>query len=155
MNYLQVSQRKYDSRFDFTSRNDGRIRPVGFCVGWTEFSAPPVGQFEWMALEHRKQVEAMLPLKGRFHDDGHATRAEAVECYRQYLLATSVRLERRERPAQEGQCEAVIEPGTCCAAWTRHQAHVDGTWRAFLCEVHLTAEVVAALYKGFEWSATS
>lgn len=93
--------------------------------------------------------EKMEPLKGKFHTDGHATEEEACECYKQYLLDTSLRLmtEEPENARQQNRCQV-------CRKFTACYAQV-GPYRLFmLCPEHNTRENVAALLKvGESWES--
>ena len=78
--------------------------------------------------------------------EGHDTEAEAVECYRQYLLAERLRFGSVKN--QQHKCQK-------CDAWTQKFALIDNSQSMFLCDDHATKEVISELYKGASeiWSS--
>jgi hypothetical protein len=67
MNHYCARQRESDKRWEYTCKNDYRVRPVGYCNG--HFGQGP-----------------------KFHTDGHSSPEEACDCYREYLLDMELRL---------------------------------------------------------------
>lgn len=78
MNYDKARQRVSDQTdvggpWDWTTVNDGRIRPTGYCAGWPgnwPSGVPRVpGWDAWLANEE--------PLREKYHDNGHPTEEDA------------------------------------------------------------------------------
>lgn len=123
MNTYQVLERA-DGRFDFTRENDGVIRPCGYCHAYTPISSEAV----WATPEMIQQWNAAeAPFAPRYHADGHATKAEAAACYRDYLLDHQLQLGLRD-PLSQHRC-------VICGEWTEMHARLDmESWT--LCELH-------------------
>ena len=138
MNYYAARQRK-DGRWDYTCRNDDHIYPVGYCSPYRE----PNGEWYWSENSIKKyQAE-----KEFHHEDGHATAEEACECYRKYLLDTTLYL--------DGSSNNTAHKCKICDVWTNRYAQVDGTYTYDLCDLHRTREVVETLFDsvGEIWSS--
>jgi len=83
MNYYQPRQRKADGRRDYTAMNDGMVRPVGYCHAYH----PIPDEIPYMTPEMvRRENDREAAFAHKYHDDGHATEAEARACYKEYLL---------------------------------------------------------------------
>jgi hypothetical protein len=121
MNYDEPRQRETDKRWDYTTHNKRTgTRSIGYCRGWDE-----------------KTGEKLRPNKDKFHTDGHETREEALECYRQYQLDNELFFG-KELLDSQARC---IE----CGEWTQLMVQVGyGVGRVFvLCEKHQNRETVA------------
>jgi hypothetical protein len=121
MNILRPAQRA-DGRWDFTRQIDGgALDAVGYCRGEPGLSKP--GYVE------------------RYHDDGHATPDEACVCFHHYQVDQLLTLV--DPPARATtdryQCSAPD-----CSNFTAGYAVCDG-WKAWLCDSHRNASVVAEL----------
>ena len=135
MNYYKVLQRKSDKRWDFTCTNGGKTWSTGYCAGWREWTEEDFVRMP----ELRREILKLEPLKSKYHCDGHATKEEAVACYRQYKLDVTLNLEGKSHSAQ--RC-------LVCDEWTDHFASVDNMENFFLCDLHRTKEEVGSRYKG-------
>lgn len=149
MNYDQPLQRKADGLWAFTSNG----RPIGYCCPypWDEagiaryqkvIGQPPSPEYLEKQAQHRD----------KYHDGGHATEDEAIECYRQYLLDNSLRLQGPPpNPSTLHKCKV-------CDTFTAGYAQV-GEWGSIwpLCDDHRNRETVETkLYtKGPSWSCHS
>lgn len=142
MNYLCALQRKSNGRWDY-SRNSV---PCGYCRRYVPI--PEDGKVVPIEIASAENAR-MLPLIGNFHVDGHATKEEACECYKRYLLDTRLRL-RPEEPADASQQNRY----EVCRKFTACHASV-GPYRMFmLCPEHQTREHVASLLKvGESWES--
>jgi hypothetical protein len=81
---------KHTGVWDYCCSNrHGGAYPVGYCAGWSERTKE---QFEKDFPGHGevffKDQERRRPFKEKYHTDGHKTREEAIECYRQYEIDT-------------------------------------------------------------------
>ncbi len=150
MNYYKASQRK-DNQWDYTCQNDGHIWPVGYC------SMRPLKDCEqesvpWLPKEAWDKYKLeILARKEKYHDHGHATPEEACNCYKEYMMDTSLRLyiptpEQLESMDTQHKCEV-------CKDWTSCMAELDHQhWH--LCQKHLNRETVEKLYSVAEcWSS--
>ena len=138
MNYYKARQRK-DGRWDYTCMNDGHILPVGYCSPYRE----PNGEWYW----NQNSIKKYQAEKEFHHEDGHATEDEACECYRKYLLDTTLLL---------GHCSASTQHKCrVCDKWTNRYATVDGGHIYNLCEEHNNRVEVEKLFEapGEIWSS--
>lgn len=143
MNYYKARQRESDQRWDYTCQNDNRVWPVGYC-------GRPMQEedFAKLGIPMSEREKAHLATNGhKYHTDGHATEAEACECYRQYLLDTQLTLD-HEDPHQQRKCQV-------CEQWTTKFAIFGSTQLFFLCDEHRTREHVEQLTSkiGEIWSS--
>ena len=141
MNHCCALQRT-DGRWDYTRNR----RPAGYCCEYR----PLAEDCGFLSPEQvRRENEKMEALKGKFHTDGHATEEDAQQCYKEYLLDTSLRLMKQEPPnaSQQNRCQA-------CKAFTACYAQV-GPYRMFtLCPEHNTREQVDVLLNvGESWES--
>ncbi len=143
MNHLCAKQRQADGRWDYTCNG----HPYGYCRQYTPI--PEDGSMGIPAEIAKQENEKMEPFLEKFHDIGHATEAEARECYKQYILDTKLRLVPVEpvNASQQNRCE-VCKRFTAC--------HVTiGPYRMFtLCPDHQNRETLAGLLKiGESWES--
>lgn len=131
MNYDQARQRDKDKLWDYTSMNDGVIRPLGYCAGWR-----PLDPTDWLYVLHKPYWDRLEQFKDKFHDDGHATDVEACDCYRGYLL--DHRLDFISMKPHE-KCQV-------CGVYTGGWAQIDGWSKFCLCAEHQTRAVVESLW---------
>lgn len=136
MNYLQPRQRQSDGQWDFTSMNDGRVHPVGYCD-----KKPDPADFERLGIHvSQAELERWEKYGDKYHTDGHVTEDGAIECYRQYELDNRLRLDCKHSDEQR-KCEV-------CGHWTDTAAMV-GAYRVYeLCDIHRTRDEVEKLFKG-------
>jgi hypothetical protein len=124
MNYLTAMQRKVSGRWDFTCRNGLNLYPIGYCVPWERVQKAHA--FYSNALDESN--------KDKYHEDGHATKDAACECYRQYLLDNMLRF--HQAVGQHMEC-------CVCGDLTLLRASIHKSWP--LCDEHRTREIVATL----------
>ena len=136
MNYYTARQRT-DGRWDFTCNG----HPWGYCRLYEEFKKGSVfsdGEVERYNLRYGK-------FKEKYHTDGHATKEEAGECYKQYLLDHKYR--GGEDSGTQRKCEV-------CKAWTSRFIEVDcHIW--MLCDEHQNRAEVEKLMEAPDtiWSS--
>lgn len=142
MNYYRALQRKEDGRWDFTRTNDRVSTPTGYCAGWIEWTPEQIERIPELVRETAR----LEPFRHKFHTDGHATREEAVACYRRYELDTSTNLDGR-----------TVNASRClvCGEWTDRFASVSQCSHFPLCDKHRTAEEVEKRYEGSDSVASS
>lgn len=135
MNHLIARQRNSDGRWDYT-RNG---RPTGYCRAYE----PIPEDAGFMSPEAiRAENERMAAFSGKFHEDGHATKEEACECYKEFLLDTHSHFPAKEpeQASQQFKCQV-------CGAWTACTAQVGAYGLFFVCPEHCTREHVAELMR--------
>ena len=133
MNYYKSRQRASDGRWDFSCRNNDHIYPVGYCSPYHEPDPK-----EWYLTEN--SIKKYQAERDKHHVNGHATEEEACECYRQYLLDTTLYLDGHSNDTQH-KCKI-------CDTWTNRYAQVDGTYMYHLCDCHRTRAIIETLFKG-------
>lgn len=145
MNYLDARRRTADGRWDYTNMNDGQIHAIGYCAGWRPFTGDetwlPGGKAEADRLNAEEE-----PFRVKYHEDGHATEAEARYCYRTYLLDR-----RASRSKASNQQFRRIE----CGGWTQDMVQVGAYWFKPLCETHPLREALEKHYPPVGISAES
>lgn len=145
MNYYGARQRKSDSRWDFSCKNDNRIWPVGYCSKWRPFSDQEIK--EWHISPEKLEEHARF--KDKHHDTGHSTEEEACECYRQYLLDC------RTHYYDDIKDAPTLERCKVCGDYTSGSAEVDHGERMPLCKIHRTREQLERLYPRISWITSS
>jgi len=143
--YWQPNRRQRDRRWDYTRTDADGTFAVGYCAGWVEPNAGAL--LVRLGAAHAAAVvagvDALRPARAAFHRDGHATAAEAEECWRRYVLQHRTRVEPDDDEAEERhRCAA---PG--CAEFTSGALLLDfGVRRRLaLCALHRTPEVAEEL----------
>jgi len=140
MNYYEALQRKSDMRWDYTRTNDGHTMAMGYCRGWEESTEEELverlGVFGKTAFADQEERRAH---RDRYHKDGHATKEEACECYKQYLLDHRVNLEFGTHPNTQHRCAY-----DGCENWTQTTAMVDHHTYD-LCDEHRNVECLRDL----------
>ena len=131
---------RLDGRYDMTVSSDEEkwCHPIGYCVGWKELStdddyqkAYPFATKAGMIAALRAEDEKFRPFKDKFHQDGHATRAEAEACYRDYEFQHELRFFQVEHT--QHKCDV-------CGIWTQGVGEL-GMFRFFkLCPEHANRE---------------
>jgi hypothetical protein len=134
--FYQPRQRISDKRWDYTRSSDDErwCYPTGYCAGYTdpEETEKSTG-FAYSEEEKKRYLEH----KAKFHTDGHATAAEAEECYRTYELDFTMKVQSNP---------AVRQPCLVCRTWTEDAVTVGKFLSFVLCKDHQTSEVVAKAY---------
>lgn len=142
MNYLEPRQRESDKRWDYTSRNDNRVHPLGYCAGtfdkvWPEWDESRVA---WPSREHYEADRARASEhRDKYHGDGHATAEEACACYRDFMLDQRLHLDGRMQD-QQLRCRE-------CGTFTDRAARIGSHELIPLCDEHRTREVVERHYE--------
>lgn len=98
MNYYKASQRNKDKRWDYTKNG----MPIGYCKEYCELDS---------------NIESFCATKHKHHTEGHETKEEACECYKEYLLDHRLILDRK-MSNQQLKCEI-------CKEWTNGFAEID------------------------------
>lgn len=145
MNYDKARQRK-DLNWDYTTANDGFIRPIGYCAGWNWSEAfDPDHDWAWGNADHwQADKNDAETFKHKYHTNGHTTQQEARDCYKEFELDNSLRLDRVTSSTMH-KCQV-------CETWTQRLATI-GPWISYhLCDNHCNRENVAKLYSvGESW----
>lgn len=148
----QALQRQSDGRWNMTvsSDDEGWTHAVGFCAGplvgfcagpfdaqWPPFDA---AKMSWTtAAAYEAEREKARAHASHYHDDGHASAAEAEACHDRYC-----RLLRRHDFNETD----VLRKCAICGAWTVHRVMVGEVRLLNLCGAHLgEADVAAAVAK--------
>ena len=145
MNYYAARQRK-DGRWDYTCRNDDFIHPVGYCSKYRPLTDGSLkGMYPDDYLEQKEKERVVF--KDNYHEDGHATKEEACECYTRHLFDTTLRL--------DGNLEDTQRKCKICSEWTTGYAQVNNGSMYDLCDQHRTREIVETLFGtvGEIWSS--
>lgn len=156
MNHDAPREKVIDGTWGYTSANDGRVHAIGYCAPFHEFSPETIRCIYGDGEDGLARYEAYIaPYReaeaaGKFHDGGHATKEEACECYKRYLLDFHLRFsEGPEKPDVLYKCDA-----TGCEQFTACTGEITGDFGPHwsLCEAHRTREVVEGLLKvGESW----
>lgn len=123
----KVTERK-DHRFDFTcsDRGNRNIFPVGYCSRYRDtFNSE-------LTADAFKFIE-------KHHTNGHATKQEAADCYKEYQLDHRLTLMVNRPDA--------IKPCEVCGKKTPYSVNIGGDHAFDLCEKHNNREEVAKLYR--------
>lgn len=137
-----VLQRDSDKRWDMTVSSDeeGWVHPIGYCAGWFDWDDERHAQRHGDEFVRRakEDQQKLLPFKGGFHRDGHATSEEAEACWKKYEL--DVELEFRDSSSEQKKCQV-------CDAWTTRYAELGHAFhrRFVLCQKHATRDQVEIL----------
>ena len=139
MNYYASRQRK-DGRWDYTCRNDDFIYPVGY---FSKYREPDPKDWIWTNPASITKYQAEKPFH---HEEGHATKEEACQCYTKYLMDTALYF---------GNADDAQHKCKICGEWTTGYAQVDNGSMYDLCDKHKTREVVETLFEtvGEIWSS--
>ena len=122
MTYYRPLKRAIDGRYDYTCTIDGHSYPVGYCGGQRALDV--------------QEDELPEEVRSKFHETGHATPEEACECYKQYLIDTSLRFGTFSN--QQFRCRV-------CEAWTETYAQMGPeVWP--VCKEHSTKEAMETLF---------
>lgn len=158
MTRKEALRRERGGRFDYTETNRGTTGAIGYCAGtferiWPEAVAVDLAHAFGGQDGYRQARERAKAFAEKYHDDGHATEAEACACYRTYLLDQTLQVmpDRTVKPGEPRyQCEA-----TGCTEATTGGVVVDSYWVAHLCVFHRTRVDVEPLYPAVlrSWSA--
>lgn len=126
--------KRNDGKFDYTCKNHMQVWAIGFCQGWENI---PESKRENMGMSD-KFYERLLANKSRFHEDGHDTPEEAIDCYREYQLDVLTDYEAELKDTKK-KCEV-------CGEWTQGVARVKQVNEEIvLCDEHRTRHVVNEL----------
>jgi len=132
MNVYQSRQRT-DGRWEFTMTDGSGGRGIGYC-----HAAPVLSDFVKLGIEVSEEEQARWrEFESKYHTDGHATRGEAEECYRRFVLDNNTVLECEDR-TQQRMCKV-------CGAWTTKFAMVGDHKIVQLCDAHRNKEELEKL----------
>lgn len=148
MKYYAARQRE-GGRWDYTVEQDLGISKVGYCVGpfesmWPdytpeEFAKTPLARLMQFSLYQDWRTER-LPLAHKYHADGHDTKDQACECFREFLLDHSVDYNLAGHGNGLRPCEALD-----CQNTTRRAVLYNNFYHFWLCDEHRTRDVVATM----------
>lgn len=101
-----------------------------------------------MSEERRAEYNAKYAVhREKYHTDGHATPAEACECYKLYQLDNSLSFHPGDDIDAALKRQAQIHYCEVCKAPTTSWAHIVGELREFpLCKAHLNREAMEQIY---------
>lgn len=133
MNYDKPRQRDDDKRWDYTSMNDGRVMPIGYCHAWRDWTEAD----KKMGLHLLSSVRDHAVYKEKYHTDGHATYEEACACYKDYQLDKNTRYDAQTEP---------WEPCAVCGVRTTHAVTVEGWEKVHLCDQHRSRKFFEPLF---------
>ena len=141
MNYLKARQRSNDQRWDYTSKNDVHIHPIGYCAGFQEYTEEERKRY----MMSDKWYAEYVANKDKYHKDGHATEEEAQACYKRHQLDTEMRVS--QSSSAQHKCEV-------CQTWTQTGVSVGGYRMFTLCDQHANRDEVEKLYSvGEAWES--
>jgi len=125
--------------------------PYGYCREFNEWSDERINQIfggDKDAYEHF--VAPYRANKDQFHNDGHATKEEALECYKKYTLDFDLRFrEDKENANTLNRCQYPD-----CKEYTSGYANVGAYNMIILCKNHRNRECVSELYEvGESWES--
>lgn len=124
-------QRTDDGRWRMTVSSDeeGWCHAVGYCRPHKALT-PTAGYIsQEMCDAENARTE---PFKHKYHDDGHATEAEAAACYREWELDQDVH--KHVFSTTQKKCAE-------CGEWTSHVVEI-GLHLVTLCEKHQDREMI-------------
>jgi len=137
LNTYTILQRKSDGRWDVTYKNNGIVRPYGYCHAFVPLDKMPNLILPDKAIEENKKYEASAH---KYHSHGHETKEEAAECFRQYLLDHYLNLNGWDNESLRHKC-------AICDAETEFSAEITMTNNSWcLCKKHLNRESVESLF---------
>lgn len=133
--YFAAKQREGDKRWDYTCSQDDQSWAVGYCAGWDEESNVDDPDLVDLIEEHLKKLR---PFQARYHTKGHETKAEALDCYRDYLINHKVLWLTDE--GVKRRCDA-----NECDNWTHNYAKANGRVLK-LCDKHRNKETLREVF---------
>jgi hypothetical protein len=137
MQHKQALQRSTDGRWDYTS---GRT-PIGYCHEYSD----PMENNPFNLYWPQDQIDAVRNNKHKYHTDGHATKEEACDCYKEYTLDHHYHIGKDSN--SQHKCQV-------CKEWTQNIIHA-GMYQIFiLCDKHANREEVSKLLEiGESWES--
>lgn len=145
MNLYSPKQKPVDGRWRYTLENSSGTMELGYCHAYRAWAAEDIKYYDpASAQKEADRLNALYaPFQSKFHDDGHATAEEAVQCYRGYLLDLQLRFSEKPDPEKQHRCAV-------CGEWTQHAGWIAGEAHHFwhLCLAHQSREEVEKLFKG-------
>lgn len=127
MRHYKAFQRADDKRWDYTSGG----RAIGYCAKYKRYEIKPIFGID------DKFIAEYEGTKHKHHTDGHATAAEAYECYKEYQLDHNLRFKHGNNTgSQLNRCRE-------CKVHTDGYATIGDYNLIHLCKEHQTREVVA------------
>lgn len=172
MNYYDARQRGSDKRWDYTCMNDNYIWPIGYCAGLHPFSEKwirtmwgnlPEEVIQQEILKHKQKYDDDVAKYGHlYHQDGHASKEEAYECYRNYVLTHNLQIHKKplndDERHKHRKCGSSHDPDKQlhdCKEWTQNLVEVDHWWLIHLCDEHCNLETIRKLYPSVGSSISS
>ena len=135
MRYYAAKQREGNKRWDYTCSLDESCWSVGYCAGWDEDSKTT--DPDMIELIER-ELEKLRPFQDKFHTNGHETKAEALDCYRDYLI--NHRITWFTDDSVKRRCDA-----NECQNWTHNYAEANGRILK-LCDKHRNKETLREVF---------
>ena len=150
MNVYAPRQKSSDGRWRFTVQNGAGTTELGYCCPFHVWTAEEIRYYDpASAEEEANRLNSKYgPFESKFHPEGHSTAAEAVQCYREYLLDHQLKFS--DRPADDNAQHRCAVDG--CGVWTQHAGWIAGESHHFwyLCLAHQSRASVEPLFKGIE-----
>lgn len=132
----QALRRGTDGRWDMTVGSDEErwTHAIGYCHGWREYSEDDFRKIPGL----KSEVERLRFHREKFHEDGHATAAEAEACWLRFQLDAELRF--FEARDEQRKCEV-------CQVWTTGRAELGREMPKYwtICPEHQTRHAVENL----------
>lgn len=128
-----------DGKWDYACTNGAGTFPLGYCHEYRQLTPDSGGMFPPSICA--KENARMEPFRAKYHDGGHSTEEEAMNCHREHELDQMLNF------SDGASCEEQRKCGIC-NTWTTGSANVNGDsfryW--YLCDAHRTREFVEKLW---------
>jgi len=78
--------------WDYTNEEEetGKVYPIGYCMGWIEFSASNLKVKPDDLPVVKQELELRKKHKDKYHTHGHKDAKEAADCFRRYLIDNEI-----------------------------------------------------------------
>lgn len=133
----------------YTRYNDNQknTRAIGYCSKWKKPKLIEDGGF-WT----KEEAEKHIANKSKYHNKkGHATAEEACECYKNYLLDTSLKFYKKSLEETNTHHKCAVDG---CSKMTASSASINPYSSYYLCEDHLNRKEVEKLFSiGESWGS--
>jgi hypothetical protein len=138
MTYDKARQRK-DGTWAYTSMNDGEVWAIGYCEPFREWSDESIDSIYGDRGIYDCFFEPYRATKEKHHEGGHATKEEACECYKQYVLDHKLVYAVPEEDLRECDYPECKLAGVC------EMGIPIGPQRFVLCAHHMSKEHISSL----------
>lgn len=134
-----VAHQRPDDKWKYTVNGV----PTGYCAGDFQTVWPAIRPMGYASSdeEYDRWREVVVPFASRYHSHGHATRAEAEECYKKFLLDQRMYVQDGSRATSLHRCRAAG-----CENYSGGYIRVGGYTLFILCTEHRNREVLEELF---------